>query len=408
MVSGGCHFLSCNDEKRFGEVQEVLLCVLFVFVCSRSAEASYKRWLCPFVSPDPKWEAFRGQRVARPSRATRWPRNTSHFGSGDTNGHSRLIFHSSFARRLGLRYSDSILSILLFMLFWGSWRYRLPSFLMCFDTWEMWSVAYALRIYESFCPEVPAAYTSFQAWSWGNFRHGQVNLKPIKFQRESWKTVEGQEFWLSKFLYVYLDAFTNNFPGRHKCSSTPDSCASYRGNHSEPLDRWRTHRPPSVLSIAIEVISWCRTCLPIGNELGKEPARWKPPCMVHHGTVVQQSWVAVPLYHEQTNGAFVWIILNLGSCVGCSEALHKLRAGSSSEEEFCFKDTFRHSRTVSLKQNSYSDVLPAPSVCCILERHCSLVCPATVPCQTLLEILEICRLVRLNLDFMASETWELF
>ena len=30
MVSGGCHFLSCNDEKRFGEAQEGLLCVLFV------------------------------------------------------------------------------------------------------------------------------------------------------------------------------------------------------------------------------------------------------------------------------------------------------------------------------------------------------------------------------------------
>ena len=30
MVSGGCHFLSCNAGKRFGEVQEVLLCVLFV------------------------------------------------------------------------------------------------------------------------------------------------------------------------------------------------------------------------------------------------------------------------------------------------------------------------------------------------------------------------------------------
>ena len=32
MVSGGCHFLSCNAGKRFGEVQEVLLCVLFLFV----------------------------------------------------------------------------------------------------------------------------------------------------------------------------------------------------------------------------------------------------------------------------------------------------------------------------------------------------------------------------------------
>ena len=41
------------------------------FVCSRSAEASYKRWLCPFVSPDPKWEAFWGRRVARVSCLTR-------------------------------------------------------------------------------------------------------------------------------------------------------------------------------------------------------------------------------------------------------------------------------------------------------------------------------------------------
>ena len=27
MVSGGCHFLSCNDVKRFGEVQVGLLCI---------------------------------------------------------------------------------------------------------------------------------------------------------------------------------------------------------------------------------------------------------------------------------------------------------------------------------------------------------------------------------------------
>ena len=36
--------------------------------------------------------------------------------------------------------------------------------------------------------------------------------------------IRKSEFWLSKFLSVYLDVFTNNFPGRHKCSSTPDSC----------------------------------------------------------------------------------------------------------------------------------------------------------------------------------------
>ena len=37
-----------------------------------------------------------------------------------------------------------------------------------------------------------------------------------------------------------------------------------------------------------------------------------------------------------------------------------------------------------LKQSSLSEVLPAPGVSCILERHCSLVCAATVPCQALL------------------------
>ena len=90
--------------------------------------------------------------------------------------------------------------------------------------------------------------------------------------------IRKSEFWLSKFLSVYLDVFTNNFPGRHKCSSTPDSCSSYRGNHSEPLDRWRTHRTSSV---AIEVISWCRTCLPMANELGKETGKVKTTL---HGT----------------------------------------------------------------------------------------------------------------------------
>ena len=215
-------------------------------------------------------------------------------------GFVALIFHSSFATRLCSRvvivivlYYSSILVL------WGSCRYRLPSFLTCFDTWEMWSVAYALRIYGSLCPEVPAVYTSFQAWSWENFCHGQTNLKletdqiPKRIMENHGRAwcvrIRKSEFWLSKFLSVYLDVFTNNFPGRHKCSSTPDSCSSYRGNHSEPLDRWRTHRTPSV---AIEVISWCRTCLPMANELGKEPARWKPPCMVHHGTVVQQLNIA--------------------------------------------------------------------------------------------------------------------
>ena len=123
-----------------------------------------------------------------------------------------------------------------------------------------------------------------------NLRTDQIPKRIMKNHGRAWCVrIRKPEFWLSKFLSVYLDVFTNNFPGRHKCSSTPDSCSSYHGSHSEPLDRWRTHRTPSV---AIEVISWCRTCLPMANELGKELARWKPPCMVHHGTVVQQLNIA--------------------------------------------------------------------------------------------------------------------
>ena len=98
------------------------------------------------------------------------PTSCTRFLPQKGEGFVTLIFHSSFATRLCSRvvivivlYYSSILVL------WGSCRYRLPSFLMCFDAWEMWSVAYALRIYGSLCPEVPAVYTSFQAWSWGNF-----------------------------------------------------------------------------------------------------------------------------------------------------------------------------------------------------------------------------------------------
>ena len=61
--------LQCWEEIRRGQGGFAPCSVCFV--CSRSAEASYKRWLCPFVSPDPKWEAFRGRRVARASCLTR-------------------------------------------------------------------------------------------------------------------------------------------------------------------------------------------------------------------------------------------------------------------------------------------------------------------------------------------------
>ena len=199
------------------------------------------------------------------------------------------MFHSSFATRLCLCYSDSIL---LFMLFWGSWCYRFPSFLMCFDTREVWSVAYALRIYGSSCPEVPAAYATFQAWSWGSFlpwtnqfEANQIPKRIVKNHGRTWCVrILKSGFWLGNFSLIWMLP-PSNFPGCKNCRTTSLSCASCRGNPTEPLDRWRTHRTPTV---AIEMISWCKTCLPMANELGKKPARWKPPCMVHHGIVVQQ------------------------------------------------------------------------------------------------------------------------
>ena len=221
------------------------------FVCSRSAEASYKRWLCPFVSPDPKWEAFRGQRVARASCLTR---RTVLLG---------WFFIQVFATRLCLCYSDSIL---LFMLFWGSWCCRLPSFLMCFDTREMWSVAYAPRIYGSSCPEVPAAYTTFQAWSWGSFlpwtnqfEANQIPKRIVKNHGRTWCVrILKSGFWLGNFSLIWMLP-PSNFPGCKNCRTASLSCASCRGNPTEPLDRWRTHRTPTV---AIEMIHGAKPVCP--------------------------------------------------------------------------------------------------------------------------------------------------
>ena len=52
-VSDGFGTLARWHVGTLAVVQEGLFCVLFsvCFVCSKSAEASYKRWLCPFVSP---------------------------------------------------------------------------------------------------------------------------------------------------------------------------------------------------------------------------------------------------------------------------------------------------------------------------------------------------------------------
>ena len=199
----------------------------------------------------------------------------------EEEGFGGLIFHSSFATGVCLCYSRSYI-------FWGSWSYRLPSFLMCFWRLRNVSVAYALRIYGSSCPEVPAAYTTFQAWSWENFlpwtnqfEANQIPKRVMKNHGRTWY-VRISGFGLSNFLLIWKLP-PNDFPGRHKCSSTIFS-TSCRGGPSEPLDRWRTHRTPNV-AIGAEPVGPSR---PIANELGKEAARWKPPCLLHDGTVVQQ------------------------------------------------------------------------------------------------------------------------
>ena len=87
MVSGGCHFLSCNDEKRFGEVQEGLLCVLFVSfapeVQRRATSAGYAH-------------LYRRTQVGGVSGPTSWTCFLPQKGEGFV----ALIFHSSFATRL--------------------------------------------------------------------------------------------------------------------------------------------------------------------------------------------------------------------------------------------------------------------------------------------------------------------
>ena len=207
------------------------------------------------------------------------PTGCTRFLPHKEEGFVGLIFHSSFARRLGLRYSDSIVSILFFMLFWGSWRYRLPSFLMCFGTWEMWSVAYALRIYGSSCPEVPAAATTFQAWSLANFlpwtnqfEANQILKRIVKNHGRTWCVrILKSGFGLGNFSLTWMLP-PNNFPGCKNCRTTSLSCASCRGNPTEPLDRWRTHRPPTV---AIEAISWGKTYLPMAWTRQKTIKNWQ-------------------------------------------------------------------------------------------------------------------------------------
>ena len=211
------------------------------FVCSRSAEASYKRWLCPFVSPDPKWEAFRGQRVSRASCLKR----------------RRVLVGWSFIQVLLQGFASVILDRIFS---------EVPGVTVClvfscaFDAWEMWAL---LTLYESMAL-LALRFQLTQLFRHGLgtiFCHGQINLKPIKFQRESWKTMEGHEcqntevrIWIGHF-FVDLDASTKRF------SRPPQVQLNYA---FDKLPWWSLRTTGSLADASYaERSDWCRTCWPI-------------------------------------------------------------------------------------------------------------------------------------------------
>ena len=213
------------------------------FVCSWSVEASYKRWLCPFVSPDPKWEAFRGQRVARASCLKR----------------RRVLVGWSFIQVLQQGFVSVILDSRSYI-FWGSWRYRLPSFLMCFWCLRNVSVAYALRIHGSSCPEVPA-YTTFQAWSWDNFlpwtNQFETNQIPKRVMKNHGKT------WVSEYGSQDLDWAFFCWSGcfHQRFSRPPQVQLNYA---FDKLPWWSLRTTGSLADASYaERSDWCRTCWPI-------------------------------------------------------------------------------------------------------------------------------------------------
>ena len=147
-------------------------------------------------------------------------------------------------------------------IFWGSWRYRLPSFLMCFWCLRNVSVAYALRIHGSSCPEVPA-YTTFQAWSWENFlpwtnqfETNQIPKRVTKNHGRKW-CVRISGFGFGNF-FVDLDTSTKRF------SRPPQVQLNYA---FDKLPWWSLGTTGSLADASYADRSgWCRTCSPIAAD----------------------------------------------------------------------------------------------------------------------------------------------
>ena len=157
------------------------------FVCSRSAKASYKRWLCPFVSPDPKWEAFRGRRVPRASCLTR----------------RRVLLGWFFIQVLQQGFASVILIVYCYSCY--SEVPGVTGFLVFSCALILEKCEALLMLYESMALLALRFQLPMQLFRHGLgevFCHGQINLKPIKFQRESLKTMEGHdvsEYWSQDF-----------------------------------------------------------------------------------------------------------------------------------------------------------------------------------------------------------------
>ena len=171
----------------------------------------------------------------------------------EEEGFGGLIFHSSFATRLCICYSRSYI-------FWGSWRYRLPSFLMCFWCLRNVSVAYALRIHGSSCPEVPA-YTTFQAWSWDNFlpwtnqfETNQIPKRVMKNHGRTWVSEYGSQD-LDWAFFCWSGCFHQRF------SRPPQVQLNYA---FDKLPWWSLRTTGSLADASYaERSAWCRTCWPI-------------------------------------------------------------------------------------------------------------------------------------------------
>ena len=220
------------------------------FVCSRSAEASYKRWLCPFVSPDPKWEAFRGQRVARASCLTRRTVLLGWFFI--------QVLQQGFASVILIVYCYSCYSevpgVAVCLVFWCALILeKCEALLMLRESMALLALRFQLPI-----QLFRHGLGSFLPWT-NQFEANQIPKRIVKNHGRTWCVrILKSGFWLGNFSLIWMLP-PSNFPGCKNCRTASLSCASCRGNPTEPLDRWRTHRTPTV---AIEMIHGAKPVCP--------------------------------------------------------------------------------------------------------------------------------------------------